>query len=420
MTEELDELARTAADALVSALVTDSWQTVKRRFAAVIGHEQRMDRTRSELVATGAADRDEAQQAQVRTWSTRLKDVVEDKPETADALRALLAELGAALPREGPPPSQRARADHGSQAVVIGGGVSGTTGEVYIGVGKVDKRRIRFFFVPVDYVFRVMRKMITAHPIAATVTAAAVIGAASAGVALSSSPGGSPMADLTGTWQGTYTCPLGQGLTGVQIEVGAERSGAAPVVLSTYPVPSNPAVPRGSASFRGTLANGTVSLSPVAWKVRPQGWTLNEWTGALPPVGSDTFSGTVIGCSTFEMHRASAGPVPSAAAGSWQGTYVCSQGITGLRLDVQASSGGALRATFNFYPVPANSSVPSGSYAMTGFVDPAGVFLYQDHWISQPSGWVMEDVATGLPQDGSTTLAGSVVGCSPLSLKKTS
>jgi hypothetical protein len=304
--------------------------------------------------------------------------------------------------------------------VNIGGSITGTSGEVYVGVGKVDKRRVRFFFIPIDYLFRALRNAVKAHPITMTVGAAAVIAAPSAGVATASGGSGPPMASLVGTWQRTYTCP--QGLTGVQIVVGTEnvKSGAAPVQLSTYPVPSNPGVPRGSATFRATLSDGTVSLTPVAWKVQPSGWTLNEWTGTLPSAGSDSFDGAVIGCATFAMHRATSGSPPPLAAGTWTGTYACAQGETGLHLAVRASSGEGLAGTVSFYSVPSNPSVPSGSYTMTGFIDPAGIFLYQDQWISQPPGWVMENIATNLPVDNGTVMTGEVVGCSSLSLKKAS
>src|SRR5580692_1723672 len=51
-------------------------------------------------------------------------------------------------------------------------------------------------------------------------------------------------------------------------------------------------------------------------------------------------------------------------AGTWTGTYVCSQGETGLRLAIRAASGGALTATFNFYAVPANPHVQSGGFTL--------------------------------------------------------
>jgi len=54
-----------------------------------------MDTTHAELIAASGAARDEARRAQVRTWNIRLRDMLEDDPDAADALRELLAGLGA-------------------------------------------------------------------------------------------------------------------------------------------------------------------------------------------------------------------------------------------------------------------------------------------------------------------------------------
>ena len=43
MNDDLDDLAHAAADALVSAMATDSWEAVKRRFVGLVGHARRMD-----------------------------------------------------------------------------------------------------------------------------------------------------------------------------------------------------------------------------------------------------------------------------------------------------------------------------------------------------------------------------------------
>src|ERR1700685_3012442 len=60
---DLDDLARAAADALVSAMLTDSWAAVKPRFATLVGHERRMDTAHAELTAAGGLDRDRMQLA---------------------------------------------------------------------------------------------------------------------------------------------------------------------------------------------------------------------------------------------------------------------------------------------------------------------------------------------------------------------
>lgn len=301
MSEDLDDLARTASDALVSAMVTDSWEAAERRFAELVGHKRRMDATRAALAAQSGPGREKERLAQARVWSTRLRDALDDDPGAAARLRALLADLPA-VPAVTAPASQHAQADHRSQAVNVGGSISGS-GEIYIGVGKVDKRRFRIILAPLNFFVRVTKKAATAHPAIATATAVVVAGGVAAGAALAPSGTPSPMASLVGSWQGTYTCS--QGLTGMTLKVAPEKAGAVPVMFSFYPVPSNPAVPHGSATLRGTLSGTTVRITPVAWVVQPPGYVLETLVGAIPRSG-DVFTGTVsgTGCTTFSLRRA--------------------------------------------------------------------------------------------------------------------
>lgn len=113
------------------------------------------------------------------------------------------------------------------------------------------------------------------------------------------------------------------------------------------------------------------------------------------------------------------GPSPATLTGTWAGTYTCAQGLTGLRLVIQAAAGGTLTATFNFFAVASNPSVPSGSYTMTGTYSSAGVKLTQKQWISQPSGYEMVDIAAGPPGRGDTVLNGTITSCgTPFTLTK--
>lgn len=116
----------------------------------------------------------------------------------------------------------------------------------------------------------------------------------------------------------------------------------------------------------------------------------------------------------------SAGLSPAALTGTWTGSYVCSQGETGLSLDIDAAPGGALTATFNFYALPDNPGVPSGSFTMTGTYSAAGVNLTPGQWISQPAGWEMVDLSSGPPVQNGTVLAGSVTtpGCSTFTVTR--
>ncbi|MGH3151132.1 MAG: hypothetical protein ACRDOB_10415, partial [Streptosporangiaceae bacterium] len=107
-------------------------------------------------------------------------------------------------------------------------------------------------------------------------------------------------------------------------------------------------------------------------------------------------------------------------AGTWTGTYVCSQGQTGLRLVIQTGQDGTLTAQFNFYAVPANPNVPSGSYTMTGTSSAAGIHLTHGHWLHEPAGYEMVDLNGPAPRDGGTLLAGTVTttGCTTFSVTK--
>lgn len=61
--------------------------------------------------------------------------------------------------------------------------------------------------------------------------------------------------------------------------------------------------------------------------------------------------------------------------GPWVGTYVCSQGLTGLTLSIAEATPTPTqaRALFHFYADPSNPRVPTGCFTMTGQYDPA-------HW----------------------------------------
>ena len=58
----------------------------------------------------------------------------------------------------------------------------------------------------------------------------------------------------------------------------------------------------------------------------------------------------------------------STLTGTWDGTYICSQGETGLKLTVNATSDGKLTATFNFFAVPTNPGVPTTGSASWCYV----------------------------------------------------
>lgn len=123
---------------------------------------------------------------------------------------------------------------------------------------------------------------------------------------------------------------------------------------------------------------------------------------------------------TATRPTASASSENAILSGTWTGSYVCQQGETGLRLVIKAAPNGTLSAIFNFYAVPSDPGVPSGSFSMTGTYSAAGVDLNQSRWIREPAGYVMVNLNAGPPTDGGKVLRGNVsyVGCSTFTVRK--
>lgn len=81
--------------------------------------------------------------------------------------------------------------------------------------------------------------------------------------------------------------------------------------------------------------------------------------------------------------------------GVWEGTYTCNQGNTGMRLIVKPPRSGSLPAVVEFFPLPENPGVKSGSYTLRGSVVDGRLVLRAQRWIDRPEGYVMVDfVAT--------------------------
>ena len=71
MSDELGNLAQSAANALVAAMATDYWEAVKQRFVAVFGREHQVNATHAELARSRGADLATAQAAQAAAWASR-------------------------------------------------------------------------------------------------------------------------------------------------------------------------------------------------------------------------------------------------------------------------------------------------------------------------------------------------------------
>lgn len=114
--------------------------------------------------------------------------------------------------------------------------------------------------------------------------------------------GASDATELTGVWQGTYTCA--QGLTGLKLVLTGKASGELDAVFNFHEVPRNPGVPSGSFLMNGTFGeNRTVKLFPGNWIEHPAGYMTVGLDGVVS-MDSQSITGTVPECNeTFHIER---------------------------------------------------------------------------------------------------------------------
>jgi hypothetical protein len=97
----------------------------------------------------------------------------------------------------------------------------------------------------------------------------------------------------------------------------------------------NPQIPSGKYSMEGTFNHDTghLQLGGIQWIKRPENYGMVPLKGKI---NSDKtiFTGTIEfpGCKEFKLVRTPHEGSP--IAGKWQGSYVCSQGETGLTLTI--------------------------------------------------------------------------------------
>jgi hypothetical protein len=187
MSDEFGNLAQDAAIALVTAITTDAWKAVKRRFEAVSRRDRQLrdrqlDATRAALAARRGSELEAAKSAETSRWAIRLGDLLIDDPGKAQALRdfqAYVASLG--LTPETPPAAQSQYADHGSSNA---GRDNIHIGD-YVGrdkITKVTKKKTSFFLPPVFFGHAL--KAVTTHWVVSTVTVVVAVGGVTTGVAL--------------------------------------------------------------------------------------------------------------------------------------------------------------------------------------------------------------------------------------------
>ncbi|MBM0206937.1 hypothetical protein JNW90_30985 [Micromonospora sp. STR1s_5] len=104
LAEALSGLAGAGGAALVGAVASDGWQLAKRGFAQLLGRgdeartaavEERLERTRAVVESAGRQD-ERVRLEQQAAWTARLEDLLVDRPEVAEELRAVVARVAEA------------------------------------------------------------------------------------------------------------------------------------------------------------------------------------------------------------------------------------------------------------------------------------------------------------------------------------
>lgn len=102
----LTALASSGATALVSAAATDAWGTARAGFSKLFGRgdpeRERITADRLDEAATQIEKLDHDRIAEVRetlinAWGIRLRDLLEERPDSAEELEALIEQVRAGL-----------------------------------------------------------------------------------------------------------------------------------------------------------------------------------------------------------------------------------------------------------------------------------------------------------------------------------
>jgi hypothetical protein len=134
--DALITLASTGGTALVTAMVTDSWEGIKARFARVLGRghpaqveaaQARLEQSRVALEALTGQALERARAEQQVYWQTRLRDLLESDPSLEPELRTLISEIQATTIGSAERIEQQAAAFDQAQQAVQGQGVQNVT-----------------------------------------------------------------------------------------------------------------------------------------------------------------------------------------------------------------------------------------------------------------------------------------------------
>ena len=101
----IEALASTASTALVTAVVTDSWEKIRRKVATIFGRgkpdpqiERALDATHAKLATAAATDFDSVRADLASRWTGRFEDLLATYPDAEAELTALIREIEGTAP----------------------------------------------------------------------------------------------------------------------------------------------------------------------------------------------------------------------------------------------------------------------------------------------------------------------------------
>lgn len=120
-----------------------------------------------------------------------------------------------------------------------------------------------------------------------------------------------------------------------------------------------------------------------------------------------------------------AAQAPRFAGGQWSGAYTCSQGLTGMTVELRPMRGDTVDATVMFYAHPRNPTVESGCYGARGTFDrvTGRLVLRPTRWIHRPDeSWSMTMFDGRVDANGGyagrVVFAGNPSACSTFALRR--
>lgn len=135
----------------------------------------------------------------------------------------------------------------------------------------------------------------------------------------------SAFADLSGPKKLPPPPPAGEGKMAIN------------AVFEFGPSQYNKEIPKGAFGMKGSFDHGSreFSLKPVKWINRPENYEMVEMTGKVNAEGT-SFTGKVNfdDCKEFILKRMSRNG-SSLISGKWEGSYICAQGVTSLKLTIK-------------------------------------------------------------------------------------